>query len=324
MKKDLIIIGSYPNTKLSEDVLKKCIYNLSDTFDIVLSTHYTVDTTIQKLVNYYVFDTSNELIEGNDNPIIWTSNDQFYLQVKHLKNYAYSAYSCMLNGLTLLQNYYDYFYYVNGDTLIHPDDIDKLLNLKTVMLNNNKKAVFFKEFSGMVDSKIFLSDVKFFLQNIGTVRSKNEFVKYTQRFTSPYIPYVLESFFSERIDKWCNNKVHIVDANLEKYFKNSEIDVLSSFNGRSEKRRDYLIHLVKEKTSNKIFFVYVNNNVNFEEKQIDVKINADQFTLNNGNYSLYREVFVDGEHILLEVEGVVNTYNVKDIIENQDSYIQFN
>ena len=91
----------------------------------------------------------------------------------------------------------------------------------------------------------------------------------------------------------------------------------------SETKRDYLTFLIKEKTSNKIFFVYVNNNPNFEKKEINVKINQDSFTLSNGNYSFYKEVFADNT-ILLEVEGVMNSYPVSDIIDNTDSYIQFN
>lgn len=323
-KRDLVIIGAYPNNKLSQNVLIDCIERLHGMFDIVLSTHYPVDLGVQKLVEYYVYDSHNELIEENDNPVVWFGNDTFYLQTKHLKNYAYSAYSCMTNGARLLQNEYEYFYYINGDTLIGPQDIDKLLKLKQTMLKAGKRAVFFKEFSGMVDSKMFLSETKFFIDTIAVVNTKNEFIQYTKKFSHPYIPYVLESFFSERIDGWSNNKVHVINVNLEKYFDNSQIDVLISFNGRSETRRDYVTYLVKEKTSDRIFFVYTNNTPEFEKKSIHVKINGDEFTLNNGNYWMYKEAFPDNGCISLEVEGVSNTYNTADILSNSDSYIQFN
>jgi hypothetical protein len=62
MKRDLIIIGSYPNTKLSEEVLIKCISSLKDKFDIALATHYPVDKEIQNLVDYYIYDSYNHLI----------------------------------------------------------------------------------------------------------------------------------------------------------------------------------------------------------------------------------------------------------------------
>jgi len=323
MKKDLVVIGSYPSNELSKNILKECISKLNNTFDIVLSTHYPVNEEVQKLTNYYVFDAFNGLIETNDNPIIWFQNDIFYLQVKHIKNHAYSAYSCMVSGVELLQSKYEHFYFINGDTLIDSLDISKLFELKQLMLDKKKKAVFFKEFSGMVDSKIFLSEIKFFLETIATTKTKDDFIQYNQRFTAPYVPYVLESFFSERIDRWSSDDVYIIQSSPDKYFTNSKIDVLSSFNGMSETKRDYLTFLIKEKTSNKIFFVYVNNNPNFEKKEINVKINQDSFTLSNGNYSFYKEVFADNT-ILLEVEGVMNSYPVSDIIDNTDSYIQFN
>lgn len=324
MRKDVVIIGSHPSTELSKDTLKQCILNLNGTFDVVLSTHYPVGDDIQQLVNYYIYDSFNELIEGSNNPIVWFKNDMFYLQVRHIKNYAYSAYSCMMNGLRLLQTKYDYFYYINGDTLIESKDIEKLKNMKQIALSQGKKSLFFKEFSGMVDSKIFFSEIKYFLNTIGIVDSKKEFVKYTEAFGTPYIPYVLESFFAERIDGWSKQNVFVLHEAPDKYFSNSQIDVLNSFNGKSERRRDYSIYLIKEKNSNRIFFVYSNSTVDFEKKQINVKIDDDAFVLDNGNYALYKEVLVKADHIQLEIDGVSNIYLVKDILENYDSYIEFN
>jgi hypothetical protein len=324
MKRDAVIIGSYPNTDLSKEVLKQCILALNQSFDVLLSTHYPVDSDIQNLVKYYTFDTFNELIEENGNPIVWFSNDRFYLQTKHQKNYAYSAYSCMINAIRLLSNKYDYFYYINGDTLIHSDEVNKLVYLKQLMLSQGKKSVFFKEHLGMVEAKIFFSETKYFTDHIAIVNSKQEFIKYTETFSEPYVPYVLESFFSERIDKHTNQNVHIVHQNLGHFFSKSEIDVLNSFNGKPERRRDYSIYLVKEKHSNKIFFVYSNQTLDFEKKTINIRIDDESFTLDNGLYSFYKEVPVTKDVILLEIEGVSNFYVVKDILENHESYIEFN
>jgi len=323
MNKDLVIIGSYPSTDLSRNVLKQCILNLQNNFDILLSTHYPVDTDIQTMVNYYVYDNSNELIEGNVNPIVWFSNELFYLQVRHTKNYSYSAYSCMFNGMKVARNKYNYFYYINGDTLINEKDISKLTDLKQITLGQGKKSLFFKEFSGMVDSKIFFSDIKFFLDYIITAESKNLFINYTEHFLTPYVPYVLESFFAERIDNFASQDVFLLQQKPDDYFKNSQMDVLNSFNGKPEKRRDYTIYLIKEKNSNRIFFVYNGAPIDFREKQINIKIYDESFVINNGNYAIYREVYPQSDYIFLEVDGVSNMYSVKDILENVDSYIEF-
>jgi hypothetical protein len=230
----------------------------------------------------------------------------------------------MKNGLRLLQNRYEYFYYVNGDTLIDPSEIDKLKNLKHMTLSQGKKSLFFKQFDGMVDSKIFFSEVKYFMNTIGIVDNKTDFMKYTEAFNEPYVPFVLESFFAERIDGSESQNVCLVYDDLEKYFINSQIDVLNSFNGKSERRRDYSVYLIKEKQSNRIFFVYFNGSVDFEKKQIYIKIDDDAFVLDNGNYSFYKEVIVKTDHIQLEIDGVSNSYTVKDILTNVDSYIEFN
>lgn len=323
MTKDLIVIGSYPNTDLSLDVLRTCILNLNSKFDVVLTTHYPVGEEIQKLVKYYVFDSVNDIIDKN-NPIVWFATDIFYLQIKHTNNYAYSAYSCMLNALNLLHKKYDYFYYINGDTLINSPDLDKLDKIKDITLTANKKGLFFKEFDGMVDSKIFFANTKFFMEQLVTAESKNDFVNYTSNFTEPYVPNVLESFFCERIDNWVHNDTVILNENLDKYFPNSEIDALNSFNGQAQKRQDYNIHLIKENISDRIFFVYFNNNQHFQKKEITVKINNEQFVINNGNYAFYKEVYTGEEYITLEVDGIVNQYSKKDILSNKDSHIRFN
>lgn len=320
--KTLIIIGSYPNTQISIDVLKKCIESLNKNFDIALSTHYPVNVDIQHMCNYYFYDSENPVIQENNNPIKWFRNELFYLQVKHLKNHAYAAYSSILNALNVLHKQYSDFFYINGDTLFSETDILKLINLKDQI--GNKKAIFFKEFEGMVDAKIFYSDIKFFIKEFSNINSKDDFVKYTKSFVTPYVSNVLESYFAERIDKYFSNDIFIINENLGKYFDTSQIDVLDSINGNPEKKRDYQVHLVKENNSNKIFFAYINFNLNFEPKKINFKLNNEEFVLDNGCYSFFKEVMHDGKIIHLDVENSSKIYYVNEIIKNTESYIQFN
>lgn len=324
MKENLIIIGSYPNTDVSVDVLKKCINSLNKRFDIALSTHYAINPNLQKLCKYYIYDSENEVIEENNNPIVWFKNDLFYLQIKHAKNHAFSAYSTILNAVNLLNKKYEDFFYINGDTLLSDLDIEKLIDLKICTKNVNKNALFFKEFEGMVEAKVFYSNINFFINNFANVKTKYEFIKYTQNFLYPYVPNVLESYFAERINNHFSNEILVKNQNLENYFNNSQIDVLISFNGNSELKRDFQIHLVKENKSNKIFFVYINNNKDFQIKKINIKINDRTFTLDNGYYSFFQEVLYNDEKILLEVDDSSKIYYVNDIINNNESYIQFN
>lgn len=326
MEKTLIVIGTYPNTQISIDVLKKCIESFNDKFDIVVSSHYPINQDIQNICNYYVYDSNNEIIEEHNNPIIWFKNDAFYLQIKHIKNHAYSAYSTILNALTVLYKKYNDFIYINGDTLLSESDILKLIDLKYKVKNIGKKAFFFKEFEGMVDAKIFYSDTNFFLNSFSNVKTKDEFVSYTKNFNSPYVPNILESYYAQRIDMHFLNDVFIINEKIENYFNTSQIDVLISFNGNSEKKRDYQVYLVKENNnnSNRIFFVYINNNINFEPKKINVKLNDENFVLDNGYYSFFKEIIYHKKEVFLEVENSAKVYEVDDILKNNDSYIRFN
>lgn len=321
--KDLVIIGSYPNTTISTDILKECILTLKDKFDIAITTHYPVNQDLQKLVQYYLYDSFNEILEEN-NPIVWNANESYYMQVHHVKNHSYSVYSLILNIVKLLEDKYEYFYYINGDTVIHADDIKKLCELKQIAIDNNKKCLFFQEFDGMVDAQIFFSNTKFYKNKIATINSKQEFLEYTKKFVTPYVPNVLESYFCEKIMSSLKNETHILRKYTHHYFENSRIDILNSFNGTPSIRRDYQVYVLKENNSDRIFFVYLNNNQIFEKKTISIKIDNDYFTLENGCYSYWKQISHDGNQIVLQVEDTINTYSVKDVLENTGTYIQFN
>lgn len=329
MLKDLIVIDSYPTTDICREVLKECIIRLKDKFDIALTTHYPVDMELQNMVDYYIFDSFNDIIDDGNNYFVWHKNDLFHAQIQHSKNYAYSAHSCILNAVNLLRRKYKYFYHVNGDTLISSKDIDKLEQLKELTLRAGKKSLFFREkldkndptYLAVIDVKIFFSETKFFIENFNVINSKEEFIDYTAEFRHPYVLRLLESYYAERIDNWTSDDVYLVKSKLSDYFTNSEIDVLNSFNGTPEHRRDYEFYLLKEQTSNKIFFAYITANPNKNKPHVNVSINNEQFTISNTTYHFYKEVIVTQENILLTIDGVSNVYKVNDILQSTNSFI---
>jgi hypothetical protein len=323
MKKDIVIVGAYPSTEFSKEVLKDCISRLSDSFDVLLTTHYPGGLDIQELVDYYIFDTFNDLIESESNSYLWFNTESFYFQVKIVKNYSYSAYSCMMNAVRLIRHKYEHIYFVNGDTLMGTGDVQKLLSLKQLAASREKKFVAFQEFPGMVDTRIFFSEIDYFIDLIGVLNNKEEFVKYTTTLTHPYSPCILESFFCERIDNWAREDVLIVPQKPEIYFSNSVIDVINCFGGTPVKKRNYQTYLLKEKHSNRILFVYWNTNEDGTSMDIQIKIDDRQFTLNTSTRWFFQEIFPTKDIITLEIENTPYEYLVQDILENHQSYFEF-
>jgi hypothetical protein len=133
-KKSLAIIGAYPNTKEGIDILKNTILSLENEFDILLSTHYPVDKDIQQMVKYYVYDYRNETIPHESEYYIWwLSENNFYVQnleKREFPNYHYAVYRLIMNGLFLLKDYYEDFYYINYDCTFEKSDFQKLLILR--------------------------------------------------------------------------------------------------------------------------------------------------------------------------------------------------
>jgi hypothetical protein len=61
---ELIIIGTYPNTKSRNNLTLECIESLKELGrKIMVVSHYPVSEEIQRSVDYYVFDANNPVTE---------------------------------------------------------------------------------------------------------------------------------------------------------------------------------------------------------------------------------------------------------------------
>ena len=103
VKKDLVILGSYPSSDKSKEVLKACIKSLKEHFDIMLCTHYPADFETQNMVNYYIYDYRNEMVV-NEDVYIYGDCDQFYFQgyIEGTSTHpGFAIYRSIMNGLKI-------------------------------------------------------------------------------------------------------------------------------------------------------------------------------------------------------------------------------
>ena len=59
MKKQLLIVGSYPSTEKTENILKSMLESVNNDFDVLLAAHCPVSKEIQSMVKYFVYDSDN-------------------------------------------------------------------------------------------------------------------------------------------------------------------------------------------------------------------------------------------------------------------------
>lgn len=319
-KKSLVIIGAYPNSKIGIDILKQTIAGLKDDFDILLSTHYPADKDIQEMVKYYVYDHRNEMIPHKYADYNWwCGDDNVLIQQKEGQvspNYHYAVYRLIMNGLSLLKDYYEDFYYIESDCIFEKSDIEKLKALKTESLQNNKQACFFGN-DTFFFTLLFWSKIDYFLKVVPLLKTPDEFVQATDsnNCIENYLP---ECFIKN--DSLSNVNI-LLDEYPSKYFDKSKLAQLSISDGNTVSFQAR-VGIVKEQDSNNLFFIF-KGDVNHSSVQLNVKIDDDQFTLTNGDYFIYKQVFPKSDKIRMEVNGRVKTYIIDEILRDTDSFIKF-
>ncbi len=64
---DIILIGAYPNTPEKEQQVMECVESLKCADkEIILATHCPISLELQKMVDYFVYDSDNYLITDWD------------------------------------------------------------------------------------------------------------------------------------------------------------------------------------------------------------------------------------------------------------------
>lgn len=320
-KKDLVILGSYPSSEKIKNILKNCILSLNKDFDIMLCTHYPADSDIQNEVKYYIYDYRNEMIFNQD-IYIWSDCEKFYFQgyIDGTSTHpGFAIYRSILNGLKLAKDYYENFYYIEADAVFSKSDINKIFDLKEKVVFNNKKGWFFK-LDGVLNSNIFYSNIDFFLSNFTECKNTDEYNSMCSKIGSFGL---LENFLYKNIE-YNNNldKLFLIEnIHFTEYFKDSKMS-LNTY------REDGMTHpfelrLVKVENSNKIAYVYVNDNHLDTNDTINFEINgilSKKLPLKRH----YESEIIDSnqDFFLLKVAEYTKKYTKEEIF-NSKSFVRF-
>lgn len=303
-KKDLVILGSYPSSDKAKNILKDCISSLKEHFDIMLCTHYPVDSDIQNMVNYYIYDYRNEMVL-NEDVYIYGDCSQFYFQgyIEGSSTHpGFAIYRSIMNGLNMIKEHYDSFYYIEGDAIFSSTDIEKILDLKNKVVESKKQGWFF-ELDKVLNSNIFYCSINFFLKyfpEFKNVDGYNSFCNVVGSFgILENFLYSVIKYFDKLDELYLLKNIHFTE-----YFNDSKMSLLSF-------REDGMTHpfelrLIKVEGTDKIAYVYINNNNGDSNEFIDFKIdgiiskklplsktylaevidsNSDSFIMTVGNYT---------------------------------------
>ena len=113
--KEIVIIGSYSNTKEKLRLLEECINECrKNDLDVLVYGRYPIPESTQKLCNYWIFDKSNPVLDGRLMDF-WNTN---YGKKTHKLNndFGFAAIEQIIKGLGFVKSLnYESAYWVNYD-----------------------------------------------------------------------------------------------------------------------------------------------------------------------------------------------------------------
>ena len=290
-KKQLLIVGSYPSTEITENVLKSALESLNTDFDVLLATHCPVSKEIQSMVKYFVYDSDNQMIPRNPHVSFWADYPSFFVRIFNQFgkfHHSYAVYKSIMNSLYLSNHSYESFIYIEGDTIFSKEDISKLKNLKIICEKNKKEALFFKDPS-FLNSVVFYSSIGFFKNTFffdGTCEgylSDCEIIKSNTE---------LENFFYKSVEyKNVFDKIHFIEnSNVSKYFATSKFGINTFYDGLVVTNSIAMETVLRVENTQDLALVYLNHST--EIKNTDVYVN-DTFveTIKGGPLSRYLRIY---------------------------------
>lgn len=271
MKKQLLIVGSYPSEQETEKVLQSVLERVNNDFDILLVTHCPVSKEIQNMVKYFIYDCRNEFIPSNPNVNFYADYPKFFFRIyqpANHKNHSHAVFRSIMNAINFAKDSYDSFVYIEGDCLFSKEDVEKLKNLKNISETNNKKALFFK-FDYVFVSTIFYSSIEFFKNAFKFSTSPDEYINNCKEVGAYG---TLENFLYKSVEhKKLFGDVHMLEnIGIETYFKTSKHGMNIFVDGETVVDSAAVSTVVKIENTQEIAFVYLNKNVGVEESNIYV------------------------------------------------------
>lgn len=144
-KKDIIIIGTYPNHPNKVEMLRECIERVKPLkYDILVVSHYPLPTDIQDMVDYVIYDKENTQMLYSCPEYTFETSGFTLKKLSNKGGHALSVVKNINNGVNYV-NYlrYKFFFYMECDNLFGLEDLLKIEILKNTMLLEKKKMCLF-------------------------------------------------------------------------------------------------------------------------------------------------------------------------------------
>lgn len=219
--KKIIILGTYPSTLDSKNVLSECIDNLAlSGYDLMIVSHLPVPEDIQSNVNVCLYDKENPLLSYSQTPS-WEFFSTNFKVVIYTQGHTVAVSSNIMNGVELAYRMgYEFFYYMEADNLMHPDDIVQMETLREAMFLTERALILFNPMDDdctSYETLIFGGVPKYFLRYAKLPRNLKELTD---------LNVSLERILYRNLHQYQKNFM-VIDLPTKKFFSRSNINVIT-------------------------------------------------------------------------------------------------
>ena len=327
---DLIIINAYPDTVERRTILKNSLEQFKKTNkEILLVTHYPADIEIQQLVDYFIYDRRNEMLDTS--MLNWYQNGKFYFQTcsGELGRASYAVLLSIQNAICFAKDLgKKLVYYFEYDCLISDYDLKRIDLLKNEIYKKGKRGYVRLDNHGIdiinkgVTTLFFIIEVDFFFENFNIMKSPGEYKNNVSNSIA------LEFYFYQGLSKNISQLEVVESDYLKENFPNSIFHLSST-------QATHFIDILPEKITRKPVLTITNpTDIKKEYKISFLKDNenissSDKVTINKEGY-YYNILHEKIKHVKIfykENDNWKLVYNKSPYIEikskNDFEYVRF-
>lgn len=327
---EIIIVGTYPNLKSRVELTKATINSLRPLKrKILLVSHYPVDESIQRMVDFYIYDAHNPLCHHSYYNRFFRSTFDYHVEVNinGLKNANQS--------LTVLTNIYNAtkfisslnyksFFYTTYDVVLNEKDISTIEHGFTQLDSKNAYLGSLNTpFGKGIQTNGMFFRVPFFLDTFDDVRNPLEYNHACEKQNSQNF---LEDYFVKKVTS--KEGVEIIHNQEETLLKHSGLGVASN-------SEYYSILPIKNSHNGYMLYFYT---YNIDDRKVGIVMREDGVEFYNGSFKISksnefkkdfeynkREIeieisFHDGDNVYKVEKFLLNESNI-DLYKNTGSYI---
>ena len=223
--KSILIIDCFVRTRNVEDCLVKCINNFKeDGFDILLVSNTTISEKILEKVDYFIYDSRNQLFEFNytniKNVNLFKINEIFELHdIKSgLQKHGLSVLVNLFNSLDIVKNLgYKSFFRVEVDDLFGKISREYIKSVPRLCSYENKKALFYynegrENEPNDISFHFMYSDINFFLSKVESIRSEEEYKNFLFRERGNFDFMIVEEYVYKNLKNNGDDDILIKDG----------------------------------------------------------------------------------------------------------------